>query len=125
MDRAKVIEAVTALTGIAPEESLVSLFLEEAETVDSSARAPGTDDYVPTYEPYWLAARLAEHYSTQGYTKRLSVDGDTIEKVPADWSALAKAMYRKSLASRGLPVSGGDGEFVVDLSLAEYDKASG
>ena len=71
-----------------------------ALTVDEDGRPPGTTGYVETHDPYWLAGLAASQFSLwqagTGSTKKLLVDGDSIEAEAADWGSVAWDLFRQS-----------------------------
>ena len=124
--RLEVEEALEALMpGVEISESLLELSLHEAAMADGVGRYPGAPAWVETYDTFWVAGLLAQHFATQPQTTRLSVDGDSIETEPTDWSSFAELMFRRSRAMRGISLSS-DGELEVDLTLVDdYGKMSG
>ena len=130
MDAQQAIAAATALLGPAAapylSDSLWSwaTLLPEAVTLDASGRLPSQPEYVPTYEPYWLAGQAAAQIdrwqAATPRTTKLSVDGDSIEKAAAQWSAVAAQLMAKSPIS-ALAMGGGT---LVPLEVYGYTPTS-
>lgn len=89
--------------------SVVASFLTDAEWTataegallwDADGRLPGADGYVPTYEPYWLAADAAGMVATrragEDTTTALSVGGDSITVKPADLRIVEQGLRQRS-----------------------------
>ena len=130
MDAQQAIAAATALLGPAAapylSDSLWSwaTLLPEAVTLDASGRLPSQPEYVPTYEPYWLAGQAAAQIdrwqAATPRTTKLSVDGDSIEKAAAQWSAVAAQLMARSPIS-AIAVGGGT---LVPLEVYDYTPTS-
>lgn len=130
MDAQQAIAAATALLGPAAapylSDSLWSwaTLLPEAVTLDASGRLPSQPEYVPTYEPYWLAGQAAAQIdrwqAATPRTTKLSVDGDSIEKAAAQWSAVAAQLMARSPIS-AIAVGGGT---LVPLEVYGYTPTS-
>ena len=130
MDAQQAIAAATALLGPAAapylSDSLWSwaTLLPEAVTIDASVRLPSQPEYVPTYEPYWLAGQAAAQIdrwqAATPRTTKLSVDGDSIEKAAAQWSAVAAQLMARSPIS-AIAVGGGT---LVPLEVYDYPPTS-
>ena len=130
MDAQQAIAAATALLGPAAapylSDSLWSweALLPEAVTLDASGRLPSQPEYVPTYEPYWLAGQAAAQIdrwqAATPRTTKLSVDGDSIEKAAAQWSAVAAQLMAKSPIS-AIAMGGGT---LVPLEVYGYTPTS-
>ena len=130
MDGQQAIAAATALLGPAAapylSDSLWSwvTLLPEAVTLDASGRLPSQPEYVPTYEPYWLAGQAAAQIdrwqAATPRTTKLSVDGDSIEKAAAQWSAVAAQLMARSPIS-AIAVGGGT---LVPLEVYGYTPTS-
>ena len=130
MDAQQAIAAATALLGPAAapylSDSLWSwaTLLPEAVTLDASGRLPSQPEYVPTYEPYWLAGQAAAQIdrwqAATPRTTKLSVDGDSIEKAAAQWSAVAAQLMAKSPIS-AIAMGGGT---LVPLEVYGYTPTS-
>lgn len=106
-------------------DALIEAYLDESATLDSLGRVPGAPDWDPTYDVFWVAGRVAENNALTPQTKRLSVDGDSIEVTTVDWGSIATKMFSRSLAERGIPVPAGDSELVVDLTTESHSPTSG
>ena len=116
MDGQQAIAAATALLGPAATPFLSdplwswAALLPEAVTLDASGRLPSQPEYVPTYEPYWLAGQAAAQIdrcqAATPRTTKLSVDGDSIEKAAAQWGDVAASLMAKSPIS-AIAVGGG------------------
>ena len=130
MDAQQAIAAATALLGPAAapylSDSLWSwaTLLPEAVTIDSTGKLPNQPEYVPTYEPYWLAGQAAAQIdlwqSATPRTTKLSVDGDSIEKAAAQWGDVAASLMAKSPIS-AIAVGGG---MLVPLEVYGYTPTS-
>ena len=131
MDEQQAIAAATALLGPAAapylSDSLWSwaTLLPEAVTIDSTGRLPSQPEYVPTYEPYWLAGQAAAQIdlwqSATPRTTKLSVDGDSIEKAAAQWGDVAAQLMAKSPISA---IAVGGGGTLVPLEVYDYTPTS-
>ena len=131
MDEQQAIAAATALLGPAAtpflSDSLWSwaTLLPEAVTIDASGKLPGQAGYVPTYEPYWLAGQAAAQIglwqAATPRTTKLSVDGDSIEKAAAQWSAVAAQLMARSPISA---IAVGGGGTLVPLEVYDYTPTS-
>ena len=130
MDAQQAIAAATALLGPAATPFLSdplwswAALLPEAVTLDASGRLPSQPEYVPTYEPYWLAGQAAiqidRWQAATPRTTKLSVDGDSIEKAAAQWSAVAAQLMAKSPIS-AIAMGGGT---LVPLEVYGYTPTS-
>lgn len=130
MDAQQAIAAATALLGPAAAPYLSdplwswATLLPEAVTIDASGKLPGQAGYVPTYEPYWLAGQAAAQIdlwqAATPRTTKLSVDGDSIEKAAAQWSAVAAQLMARSPIS-AIAVGGGT---LVPLEVYGYTPTS-
>lgn len=130
MDEQQAIAAATALLGPAAAPYLSdplwswAALLPEAVTLDASGKLPGQAGYVPTYEPYWLAGQAAiqidRWQAATPRTTKLSVDGDSIEKAAAQWSAVAAQLMARSPIS-AIAVGGGT---LVPLEVYGYTPTS-
>ena len=130
MDAQQAIAAATALLGPAAapylSDSLWSwaTLLPEAVTLDASGKLPSQPEYVPTYEPYWLAGQAAAQIdlwqAATPRTTKLSVDGDSIEKAAAQWGDVAAQLMAKSPIS-AIAVGGGT---LVPLEVYGYTPTS-
>ena len=131
MEEQQAIAAATALLGPAAtpflSDSLWSwaTLLPEAVTIDASGRLPSQPEYVPTYEPYWLAGQAAAQIdlwqSATPRTTKLSVDGDSIEKAAAQWGDVAAQLMAKSPISA---IAVGGGGTLVPLEVYDYTPTS-
>ena len=131
MDEQQAIGVATALLGPAAtpflSDSLWSwaTLLPEAVTIDASGRLPSQPEYVPTYEPYWLAGQAAAQIdlwqSATPRTTKLSVDGDSIEKAAAQWGDVAAQLMAKSPISA---IAVGGGGTLVPLEVYDYTPTS-
>ena len=131
MEQQQAIAAATALLGPAAtpflSDSLWSwaTLLPEAVTIDASGKLPGQAGYVPTYEPYWLAGQAAAQIglwqAATPRTTKLSVDGDSIEKAAAQWSAVAAQLMARSPISA---IAVGGGGTLVPLEVYDYTPTS-
>ena len=130
MDAQQAIAAATALLGPAAAPYLSdplwswATLLPEAVTLDASGKLPSQPEYVPTYEPYWLAGQAAAQIdrwqAATPRTTKLSVDGDSIEKAAAQWSAVAAQLMARSPIS-AIAVGGGT---LVPLEVYGYTPTS-
>ena len=130
MDGQRAIAAATALLGPAATPFLSdplwswAALLPEAVTIDASGKLPSQPGYVPTYEPYWLAGQAAAQIdlwqAATPRTTKLSVDGDSIEKAAAQWSAVAAQLMARSPIS-AIAVGGGT---LVPLEVYGYTPTS-
>ena len=130
MDAQQAIAAATALLGPAAAPFLSdplwswATLLPEAVTIDASGRLPSQPEYVPTYEPYWLAGQAAAQIdrwqAATPRTTKLSVDGDSIEKAAAQWGDVAAQLMAKSPIS-AIAVGGGT---LVPLEVYGYTPTS-
>ena len=130
MDAQQAIAAATALLGPAATPFLSDplwsweALLPEAVTLDASGKLPSQPEYVPTYEPYWLAGQAAAQIdrwqAATPRTTKLSVDGDSIEKAAAQWSAVAAQLMAKSPIS-AIAMGGGT---LVPLEVYGYTPTS-
>ena len=130
MDAQQAIAAATALLGPAAapylSDSLWSwaTLLPEAVTLDASGRLPSQPEYVPTYDAHWLAGQAAiqidRWQAATPRTTKLSVDGDSIEKAAAQWSAVAASLMAKSPIA-AIAVGGG---MLVPLEVYDYTPTS-
>ena len=131
MDAQQAIAAATALLGPAAAPFLGDplwsweALLPEAVTIDSTGRLPSQPEYVPTYEPYWLAGQAAAQIdlwqSATPRTTKLSVDGDSIEKAAAQWGDVAASLMAKSPISA---IAVGGGGMLVPLEVYGYTPTS-
>ena len=130
MDGQQAIAAATALLGPAAAPFLGDplwsweALLPEAVTIDSTGKLPNQPGYVPTYDAHWLAGQAAAQIdlwqSATPRTTKLSVDGDSIEKAAAQWSAVAAQLMAKSPIS-AIAVGGGT---LVPLEVYGYTPTS-
>ena len=130
MGEQQAIAAATALLGPAAapylSDSLWSwaTLLPEAVTIDASGKLPGQAGYVPTYDAHWLAGQAAAQIdlwqAATPRTTKLSVDGDSIEKAAAQWSAVAARLMARSPIS-AIAVGGG---MLVPLEVYDYTPTS-
>ena len=130
MEEQQAIAAATALLGPAATPFLSdplwswAALLPEAVTIDSTGKLPSQPEYVPTYEPYWLAGQAAAQIdcwqAATPRTTKLSVDGDSIEKAAAQWSAVAAQLMARSPIS-AIAVGGGT---LVPLEVYDYTPTS-
>ena len=131
MDAQQAIAAATALLGPAAapylSDSLWSwaTLLPEAVTIDSTGKLPNQPGYVPTYDAHWLAGQAAiqidRWQAATPRTTKLSVDGDSIEKAAAQWSAVAASLMAKSPISA---IAVGGGGMLVPLEVYDYTSTS-
>ena len=131
MDKQQAIAAATALLGPAAAPFLGdplwswATLLPEAVTLDASGRLPSQPEYVPTYEPYWLAGQAAAQIdlwqAATPRTTKLSVDGDSIEKAAAQWGDVAAQLMAKSPISA---IAVGGGGTLVPLEVYDYTPTS-
>ena len=131
MDAQQAIAAATALLGPAAapylSDSLWSwaTLLPEAVTLDASGRLPSQPEYVPTYDAHWLAGQAAAQIdrwqAATPRTTKLSVDGDSIEKAAAQWSAVAAQLMARSPISA---IAVGGGGMLVPLEVYDYTPTS-
>ena len=130
MGEQQAIAAATALLGPAAapylSDSLWSweALLPEAVTIDSTGKLPNQPGYVPTYDAHWLAGQAAAQIdrwqAATPRTTKLSVDGDSIEKAAAQWSAVAAQLMARSPIS-AIAVGGG---MLVPLEVYGYTPTS-
>ena len=130
MDGQQAIAAATALLGPAAAPFLGDplwsweALLPEAVTIDSTGKLPNQPGYVPTYDAHWLAGQAAAQIdlwqSATPRTTKLSVDGDSIEKAAAQWSAVAARLMARSPIS-AIAVGGGT---LVPLEVYGYTPTS-
>ena len=130
MDAQQAIVAATALLGPAAAPFLGDplwsweALLPEAVTIDSTGKLPNQPGYVPTYDAHWLAGQAAAQIglwqSATPRTTKLSVDGDSIEKAAAQWSAVAAQLMARSPIS-AIAVGGGT---LVPLEVYDYTPTS-
>ena len=130
MGEQQAIAAATALLGPAAapylSDSLWSweALLPEAVTIDSTGKLPNQPGYVPTYDAHWLAGQAAAQIdrwqAATPRTTKLSVDGDSIEKAAAQWSAVAAQLMARSPIS-AIAVGGGT---LVPLEVYGYTPTS-
>ena len=130
MDAQQAIAAATALLGPAAAPFLGDplwsweALLPEAVTIDSTGKLPNQPGYVPTYDAHWLAGQAAAQIdlwqAATPRTTKLSVDGDSIEKAAAQWSAVAAQLMAKSPIS-AIAVGGGT---LVPLEVYDYTPTS-
>ena len=131
MDEQQAVAAATALLGPAAAPFLSDplwsweTLLPEAVTLDASGRLPSQPEYVPTYEPYWLAGQAATQIdrwqAATPRTTKLSVDGDSIEKTAAQWGAVAASLMASSPISA---IAGGGGGMLVPLEVYGFKPTS-
>lgn len=131
MDAQQAIAAATALLGPAAAPYLSdplwswATLLPEAVTLDASGRLPSQPEYVPTYEPYWLAGQAAAQIdlwqAATPRTTKLSVDGDSIEKAAAQWGAVAASLMAKSPIAA---IAAGGGGMLVPLEVYDFKPTS-
>lgn len=73
---------------------------DRALTWDADYLVPGQDGYVTTYDISWLAADAVElkaaQMAAEGTTKRLVVNGDSIEVTPGNLQNLSLVLRRRS-----------------------------
>ena len=131
MDAQQAIAAATALLGPAAAPFLGDplwsweALLPEAVTIDSTGKLPNQPGYVPTYDAHWLAGQAAiqidRWQAATPRTTKLSVDGDSIEKAAAQWSAVAaQLMARSPIAA----IAAGGGGRLVPLEVYDYTPTS-
>ena len=130
MDGQQAIAAATALLGPAAAPFLGDplwsweALLPEAVTIDSTGKLPNQPGYVPTYDAHWLAGQAAAQIdlwqAATPRTTKLSVDGDSIEKAAAQWSAVAAQLMARSPIS-AITVGGGT---LVPLEVYGYTPTS-
>ena len=130
MDAQQAIAAATALLGPAAAPFLGDplwsweALLPEAVTIDSTGKLPNQPGYVPTYDAHWLAGQAAAQIdlwqAATPRTTKLSVDGDSIEKAAAQWSAVAAQLMARSPIS-AIAVGGGT---LVPLEVYGYTPTS-
>ena len=130
MDEQRAIAAATALLGPAAAPFLGDplwsweALLPEAVTIDSTGKLPNQPGYVPTYDAHWLAGQAAiqidRWQAATPRTTKLSVDGDSIEKAAAQWSAVAAQLMARSPIS-AIAVGGGT---LVPLEVYGYTPTS-
>lgn len=91
--------------------------LPQSSTRDENNRLPSEDGWVPTYDSHWLAAlgaqQLARWTAGTNTTVKLSVDGDSREIRPSDWSAVADSLFAQSPLYQ-------QGDLFVDGHLTDY-----
>ena len=131
MDAQQAIAAATAHLGPAAAPFLGDplwsweALLPEAVTIDSTGKLPNQPGYVPTYEPYWLAGQAAAQIdrwqAATPRTTKLSVDGDSIEKAAAQWSAVAASLMAKSPIAA---IAAGGGGMLVPLEVYDFKPTS-
>jgi hypothetical protein len=110
------IQQATALLGPGAAELLADpqfpwdTLLAQSVIPDDDGRMPDDPNWVPAYDPTWLAATAASLLATwasgSGSTKRLSVDGDSIEVIPANWQLVADRLFKQSPLAKLLPDEG-------------------
>ena len=131
MDAQQAIAAATALLGPAAAPFLGDplwsweALLPEAVTIDSTGKLPSQPEYVPTYDAHWLAGQAAiqidRWQAATPRTTKLSVDGDSIEKAAAQWSAVAaQLMARSPIAA----IAAGGGGRLVPLEVYDFRPTS-
>ena len=131
MDAQQAIAAATALLGPAAAPFLGdplwswATLLPEAVTIDSTGKLPNQPGYVPTYDAHWLAGQAAiqidRWQAATPRTTKLSLDGDSIEKAAAQWSAVAASLMAKSPISA---IAVGGGGMLVPLEVYDYTPTS-
>ena len=131
MDEQQAIAAATALLGPAATPFLSdqlwswATLLPEAVTIDSTGKLPNQPGYVPTYDAHWLAGQAAiqidRWQAATPRTTKLSVDGDSIEKAAAQWSAVAAQLMARSPISA---IAVGGGGMLVPLEVYDYTPTS-
>ena len=131
MEQQQAIAAATALLGPAATPFLGdplwswATLLPEAVTIDASGKLPGQAGYVPTYDAHWLAGQAAIQIdlwqAATPRTTKLSVDGDSIEKAAAQWSAVAASLMAKSPISA---IAAGGGGMLVPLEVYDLKPTS-
>lgn len=133
MDKNEAIAEAKALVGNAVASLVPDTAWDRAAgrsvTFDGSGRVPGDPDYVETYDGAWLAADavslLALQTRAQDRTKRLVVNGDSIEVTPADLLGLAAGLRERStlyqlIKAQGLNLT----ELKVPSGLASFTPTS-
>ena len=131
MDAQQAIAAATALLGPAAAPFLGDplwsweALLPEAVTIDSTGKLPNQPGYVPTYDAHWLAGQAAIQIdcwqAATPRTTKLSVDGDSIEKAAAQWSAVAASLMGKSPIAA---IAVGGGGMLVPLEVYDFKPTS-
>ena len=131
MEEQQAIAAATALLGPAATPFLSdplwswAALLPEAVTLDASGKLPNQPGYVPTYDAHWLAGQAAiqidRWQAATPRTTKLSVDGDSIEKAAAQWSAVAASLMAKSPISA---IAVGGGGMLVPLEVYDFKPTS-
>lgn len=128
MNKTEAIAAAKVLVGAVASlvsEAAWSASADRSVTFDSSGRVPGQEGYVDTYDEAWLAADalvlLSLQNAAQDQTKRLVVNGDTIEVTPGDLRVLAAGLRERSVLyqlvkERGLSLT----EIRVPTGLPEF-----
>lgn len=99
-------ETLNSLLDSLPNSALVSdkmrLDALEASIIpDSEGRLPGSEDYAPTYDPYYAAYRLIPFLQAQSVVTATSSEGTSVTATPPDWSGLI-AYYRSMSHILGL-----------------------
>lgn len=93
------------------------VLLPQAATWDENNRLPGEEGWIPSYDPHGLAAlgaqQLARWTAGTNTTVKLSVDGDSREIRPSDWSAVADSLFAQSPLYQ-------QGDLFVDGHLTDY-----
>ncbi len=98
-----------------------------AVTFDEARNRPGHPDWVPSYDPYWLAAeavtRLAiRTVGTGGALEGFTSEGSTFKFSTGNLWAMASALRGMSPLSK---LSGGLGVIQVDGTLSDYANTAG
>ena len=94
-----------------------NVLLPQAVTRDEDGRLPNEEGWIPSYDAHWLgglaAEQLARWTAGSNITIKLSVDGDSREIRPSDWSAVADSLYGQSPLYQ-------QGDLFVDGHLTDY-----
>ena len=128
MDRTAAIAAATnALGGFSTQVSPADWEAALGRSVipDAAGRWPTNEQWVASYEPYWLAAEVVEmaelRAMSSGQVKRWTSEGTTVEETPANLLAFAAGLRARSTIVAAPQVLG---ELAVPTTAGEYDTRS-
>lgn len=114
IDRAQTILGADLANQLTPEDW--DMAAESAVTIDTDGRLPGDPDWVPTYEPYWLAAVAVDMLAIRGLgeagIKRFTSEGSTFELTGPNLDGLAARLRARSPLSA---LIGGAGVGFIDV----------
>lgn len=100
---------------------------ERAVTFDEDRRRPGHPEWVPSFDPYWLAAEAVTRLATRtigsgGQLEGFRSEGSSFQFSTGNLWAMADALRAQSPLSK---LSGGLGSIQIDGSLSDYQNAAG